>query len=294
MALQKLLLEAAGYSLKAPPGESYATVALLLGRQSPYAAAFAEQRASAFVVLARAVGLPARVAVGYRVKPSASQPSTVTITTADAHAWPEVLFGQYGWVAFEPTDLAAPDVARAPDTPAGPGDDVRPNSGGDQGATVDPSLTVEGTSLPRLVLLVLAVVGATLLLGSGLVVIAKRLRRRARLGASGTARQVLGAWAEALDRLVEHGYRAPASSTAAEVAQRLSARFDPDVARPMDVMAPLVAAAVFAPGPPSRADAKSAWSCEAELARTLGARRPALLRLPRYADPRPLLPSPAG
>ncbi len=291
MALQKLLLEAAGYSLKAPPGESYATVALLLGRQSPYAAAFAEQRASAFVVLARAVGLPARVAVGYRVKPSASQPSSVTITTADAHAWPEVLFGQYGWVAFEPTDLAAPDVARAPDTPAGPGDDVRPNSGGDQGATVDPSLTVEGTSLPRLVLLVLAVVGATLLLGSGLVVIAKRLRRRARLGASGTARQVLGAWAEALDRLVEHGYRAPASSTAAEVAQRLSARFDPDVARPMDMMAPLVAAAVFAPGPPSRADAKSAWSCEAELARTLGARRPALLRLPRYADPRPLLPN---
>ena len=179
------VLEAAGYSLKAPPGESYAAVALLLGRQSPYAAAFAEQRASAFVVLARAVGLPARVAVGYRVPPSASPPSTVTITTADAHAWPEVLFGQYGWVAFGRPDLAAPDVARAPDTPAGPGDDVRPNSGGDQGGTVDPNLTVEGTSLPRLVLLLVAIVGAALLLGSGLVVIVKRLRRRARLGAPG-------------------------------------------------------------------------------------------------------------
>ena len=75
-----------------------------------------EQFAGAFVVLARSLGLPSRVVVGFTAG-HYSGPAQVTVTGADAHAWPEVYLGQQaGWVTFEPTpqqprgDLAAEGV----------------------------------------------------------------------------------------------------------------------------------------------------------------------------------------
>jgi hypothetical protein len=60
-----------------------------------------EQFAGAFAVLARAVDLPTRVAVGFStgVRDSAGQ---MVIRGRDAHAWPEVLIGGQ-WISFEPT-----------------------------------------------------------------------------------------------------------------------------------------------------------------------------------------------
>lgn len=62
-----------------------------------------ESFAGAFAVMARSLGLPARVAVGF----TAGRPEgggRATITGADAHAWPEVYLGPAsGWVSFEPT-----------------------------------------------------------------------------------------------------------------------------------------------------------------------------------------------
>lgn len=57
--------------------------------------------ATAFVLLARNQGLPARYVQGYYVKKEKS--GTVTVSTDMAHAWPEVYFKDFGWVAFEPT-----------------------------------------------------------------------------------------------------------------------------------------------------------------------------------------------
>jgi transglutaminase-like putative cysteine protease len=75
-----------------------------------------EQFAGAFVVLARSLGLPSRVVVGFTAG-HYSGPGQVTVTGADAHAWPQVYLGQQaGWVSFEPTpqqthgDLAAEGV----------------------------------------------------------------------------------------------------------------------------------------------------------------------------------------
>jgi transglutaminase-like putative cysteine protease len=75
-----------------------------------------EQFAGAFVVLARSLGLPSRVVVGFTAG-HYSGPGQVTVTGADAHAWPQVYLGQQaGWVSFEPTpqqprgDLAADGV----------------------------------------------------------------------------------------------------------------------------------------------------------------------------------------
>jgi transglutaminase-like putative cysteine protease len=74
-----------------------------------------EQFAGAFVVLARSLGLPSRVVVGFTAGRYGG-PGEVTVRGADAHAWPQVYLGsRAGWVSFEPT----PQQARGELTPEG-------------------------------------------------------------------------------------------------------------------------------------------------------------------------------
>jgi transglutaminase-like putative cysteine protease len=63
---------------------------------------FCQQFASAMALMLRTLGIPARVAVGFT--PSTPEPDGTYIeTTRQLHAWVEVEFPQYGWLAFEPT-----------------------------------------------------------------------------------------------------------------------------------------------------------------------------------------------
>jgi hypothetical protein len=59
--------------------------------------------ATAMVVLARADGIPARLAVGYAAGTYDPAGATYVVTEAQAHSWPEIYFPGYGWVPFEPT-----------------------------------------------------------------------------------------------------------------------------------------------------------------------------------------------
>ena len=52
--------------------------------------------------MARSLGLPARVAVGYLAQPP-DETGTQTIYQINGHSWAEVYFAEYGWVEFEPT-----------------------------------------------------------------------------------------------------------------------------------------------------------------------------------------------
>ncbi len=62
--------------------------------------------ADAFTLMARSLGIPTRVAVGFTAG-SRSPDGTTTITGADAHAWPEVyLGGAIGWMSVEPAPVA--------------------------------------------------------------------------------------------------------------------------------------------------------------------------------------------
>lgn len=63
------------------------------------------QFSSAFVVLARSVGIPARVLSGWTV---GSTDTRQTVFTDHAHQWAEVAFSEIGWVPFEPTVSGAP------------------------------------------------------------------------------------------------------------------------------------------------------------------------------------------
>ena len=58
--------------------------------------------ASAMVVMARSLGLPARLAIGYLAQPANANRVQV-VYQINSHSWAEVYFAGYGWVEFEPT-----------------------------------------------------------------------------------------------------------------------------------------------------------------------------------------------
>ena len=60
------------------------------------------QFATTMVVMARSLGIPARLAVGY-LPGDRTGDTTWRITGQDSHAWPEIYFPGTGWVRFEPT-----------------------------------------------------------------------------------------------------------------------------------------------------------------------------------------------
>jgi hypothetical protein len=62
-----------------------------------------EQFAFAMAVLARLLGIPSRVAIGFTSGTQEHPHGLWKVTTADAHAWPELYFPTIGWLRFEPT-----------------------------------------------------------------------------------------------------------------------------------------------------------------------------------------------
>jgi transglutaminase-like putative cysteine protease len=73
---------------------------------------YCDYYATAMVVLARAAGLPARMAVGYVSGFYDPVRAEYVVTEASAHAWPEIYFPGYGWIEFEPT-AGLPPIERA-------------------------------------------------------------------------------------------------------------------------------------------------------------------------------------
>src|SRR5262249_2234823 len=63
---------------------------------------YCQQFAFAMAVLARLVGIPARVVIGYTQGGFIGN-NTWQVKTSDAHAWPELYFQGAGWLRFEPT-----------------------------------------------------------------------------------------------------------------------------------------------------------------------------------------------
>ncbi|HTE70016.1 MAG TPA: transglutaminaseTgpA domain-containing protein [Actinomycetes bacterium] len=71
---------------------------------------YCEQFAIAMAMMARQVGVPSRVAVGF-TSGEVIDNDYLQVTTHDAHAWPELWFPDAGWVPFEPTPRADGTVA---------------------------------------------------------------------------------------------------------------------------------------------------------------------------------------
>lgn len=85
------------YSLDVGGGGPAVLTDFLLGTRTGYC----EHFAGAMAVMARSLGIPARVATGYTGGTRAGD--TWTVRTHDSHAWPELYFDGVGWLRFEPT-----------------------------------------------------------------------------------------------------------------------------------------------------------------------------------------------
>lgn len=70
---------------------------------------FCEHFASAFTVLARAAGIPARVVTGYQGGEYNPIGDYLIVRQSDAHAWSEVWLEERGWVRVDPTAAVAPE-----------------------------------------------------------------------------------------------------------------------------------------------------------------------------------------
>lgn len=100
-ALESYLHESFTYDkeIEAPPPSVDGVDYFLFETKTGYS----DYYASAMVVMSRAVGLPARLVVGFA--PGKFDPANdqFIVRGADSHAWAEVYFPGYGWIEFEPT-----------------------------------------------------------------------------------------------------------------------------------------------------------------------------------------------
>ncbi len=72
-------------------------------------AGFCEHYASAFVVLMRAAGIPARIVTGYQGGNLNTVDGYFEVRQSDAHAWAEVWLSGQGWTRVDPTAAVAPE-----------------------------------------------------------------------------------------------------------------------------------------------------------------------------------------
>ncbi|MFC6020921.1 DUF3488 and transglutaminase-like domain-containing protein [Plantactinospora solaniradicis] len=183
-----------------------------------------EQFAASFAVLARMMGLPSRVVVGFQ-----SSTGSGPVRAADALAWPEVLFDGLGWVPFNP--LPKPntkprpveeDFKPEPEDPTPPPDEAtetaEPTPSGTPGPAAAPNRR-GGLGTP---VVVGGGTGGLLLLLTGLAVVVvslRRAQRRRRLADGSPAQRIYGAWREVTDALRLAGRPVPNHLAATEVAE---------------------------------------------------------------------------
>ncbi len=111
VAIQKYLYDNCRYTLDAPATPRRRDAVLHFLRSSRQGAC--DLFASAFTLLARAEGIPARVVTGFAKGSWSDERQCVVVTERDLHAWAEVYFTGLGWVAIDP-----------PSRPAGPEEGV--------------------------------------------------------------------------------------------------------------------------------------------------------------------------
>jgi transglutaminase-like putative cysteine protease len=248
-------------------------------------AGYCQQFAGAFGVLARSLGIPTRLVVGFIAGRSGPN-QTFTVTGADAHVWPQVYLGpEAGWVSVEPTPSspvgsAVPLGVLEPSTASsGTGTGTTPSSVPAQGGFATPTTPTGGASgtskssghhrpapaphrhgsgflLPFIVLValvLLALIGLREL----------RRRREIALRKLGSDTQVVRAWERAITSLQRQGMSRRAGETPYEYVARVSqvsvaSNRQVDVTS-LSLLAELVEQACYTPHPCTPQQAGDAW-----------------------------------
>ena len=298
------------YDLNPPASPSQSALVDFLFRTRT---GFCQQFAGAYAVLAREVGLPTRVAVGFTEGYGPDAQGYYHVKDADAHAWPEVWFDGFGWVSFEPTPTrgspdpsvqevtgvspaqasnpSPPTTASGPTTTAPASPALPPNLGKGAVGTV-PVTTHHHRSWWRTPVLVALgiLLAAALLWPIVLAAAGAALRSRRRHLARAPAAQVALAWSEAREALTDRGVPPYAWETPDEFAARAagSGALAPAAGDALARLAAIEDVAAYSGGDPSAddvADATSASVTVVDAARAARGRWPGLWA--RW-DPRPV------
>jgi transglutaminase-like putative cysteine protease len=246
---------------------------------------FCQQFASAFALMARVLGIPSRVAVGFSygdadARPDADGLTTFTVKGRHAHAWPELYIPGAGWLPFEPTPTRGnPDAASYTNVAAAqapPATDqqavttttedsrhptaTQPDSSRLQIAEDKPQARATTTSSGdtnawALAGVALVGLGVLLVLGRAWWAIVRRRRRRGHRDTA--AHRVRAAWVESCDWLDMMSIRPSTSETHHEFASRVAVSRDLDGEVDLGPLADLETERIFGDGAldPSDADA---------------------------------------
>ena len=245
-------------------------------------AGYCEQFAGSYAAMARSLGLPARVAVGFT--PGEWDPAieAYRVTGKHAHAWPEVWLEDIGWLRFEPTPgRGAPgdesytgqpeDQEGATPTPAATSPSttapaVNPNLPGPNATTIPESQAVPDTTTTaaptsdransgvvggvneisaRVVFAWLAGLSGFILVALGPLAFARwRAQRRHRAVANDPRGRIGLAWAESKSALEFMGVRPNSSETPSELVARV-AESRPETAEQLEPLATEVTNVTF-------------------------------------------------
>jgi hypothetical protein len=266
--------------------------------------------------MARAVGLPARVAVGFTPgEPDPIKENLYHVKGEHAHAWPEVYIAGQGWVAFEPTPgrgapgaegythvpeeqstgSGASSTTLVPTTtavaaPTGGVTTTRPADGGavdtETGATkksASPSWWVRWGSKVALVLLALVVLALLYALVVPLLHRWAKHRRRSR--ADTPTDEVLVAWAEAVESTGVIGVAPRRTETPVEFGSRARA-LAADGA--FEDLAGLVEAADYSADGATAEQAQQAWALSGPIVDDVHGQATRGQRMRAALDPRPV------
>jgi transglutaminase-like putative cysteine protease len=284
---------------------------------------YCEQFAASFAAMARYLGLPARVAVGFTwgINNEPAEPNLYRVRAKHAHAWPEVYIGEYGWVPFEPTPgrgqpraenwlgiqpgqdttsggSADPEAGREDGLGSGDGSGDLATSGDDQrlpdgglGNVTDAggsTATDEPALLPQPIRDSARPVGvavlAYLVIVPLAIVVQRHFRRRRATTPAARARYL---WRETMDQAQTSGVRLPAYMTIAERATRLS-EVIPQHAPSIHALAHTLEATAYGEVPPSRDEVDRAEEAWAAIRSELHRRRSWRARVGSYLDARRL------
>jgi transglutaminase-like putative cysteine protease len=268
IALQSWFRSDFAYSEEAPVEEGFDgsgldVLAPFLEAKSGYCVHFS----SAMAVMARTLGIPSRVVVGFLPGDPRTDMDGITeftVSSNDLHAWPELFFEGTGWVRFEPTPGRGIDAVftSAPvDNPSTPDvDESQPSAAPVAPApttapSVAPTADPTGTTSPAVVAaarqgwLTSFITLAVLLLLAGPALLRMGLRGRRFAAIESAQSAAAEAWVEIADTARDLGLVGTYTGTPRELAARLGRALGsdaPDAHAALDVLRVAVEREVFA------------------------------------------------
>jgi hypothetical protein len=234
-----------------------------------------EQYAVAMTLMARELGIPARVVMGFYPDPKKPQGSgPAEITGGDVHAWVEVAFAGAGWVVFNPTpsednvpippepqpkSKPQPQVLQPPPPPQAPVE-LPPDSAPDARNAEQSQQGLWAILGPVLAAIGIGLIPVTVLLAPLLLIAWLKRRRRNRRAASGTpSERMSGGWSEVVSLATDLGADIAGKGTRRENSASLAEAF-PDSSSSTVLLAQRADEAIFAPGDPTDEEIEQFWT----------------------------------